>query len=318
MTQLSVERCDPREREAELRDLFSRNGQPEFGAVFERAYRPRIVEGLRSWIGLAEGRVVMHISVLPVPFRRGTETTTAGVLGDLMVDEAHRDFWAPVRLLRTMLADVKKDGAIQFLFTSSVPDAEPVFKAGGFKPLAPFRRYVLPLFAPAVFASRAITRTLRAKIDSYPLDDAGAAGATRTLGANGLWRPDAGANYYSSRIPRQGYQDGTWVRVEHGRGVAWALVSRDGRTAEATVADAYWEGDGFPAVLAGAAGWARRQGIPRLSVTALDSEPLARGFRRAGFIGRPPIGNLLCRPLGSGPEPAADQMFLTAFSLSSW
>lgn len=318
MTQLAIERCDPRSRESDLRDLFTRNGQPEFGTVFERAYRPRVDEGLRSWVGLLDGRVVMHISVLPVPFRRGDRTLVAGVLGDLMVDEANRDFWAPLTLLRTMVADVQRDGSIDFLLTSSVADAEPVFKAGGFKPLAPFRRYVLPLYAPAVLASRVLSGSLLATVTAHPLDDATAGAAIRTLGASDMWRPAAADTYYSSRIPRSEYMDGSWIQVRNGHGAGWALVSRNGAAPEATIADAYWQGNGFPAVISGAASWARRQGIPRLVVMALDSDPLYRRCRRAGFIRRPPIGNLLFRTVGSAQTPPPEEIFLTAFPLSSW
>ena len=152
MTDLVVECCDPRTREREIKDLFARNERTGFDAAFDRAYRQRADKGLRSWIGLVDGEAVMHISVSPMAFKGAGVELTAGVLGDLLVSEGHRDFWAPVRLLRTLIADLKRAGNIDFLFTTTVADAEPVFKAGGFKPYGSLRRFVMPTFSPKAVA----------------------------------------------------------------------------------------------------------------------------------------------------------------------
>src|SRR5688572_4396745 len=238
MSQLALELCDPRDREAEIKDLFARNDRVGFDAVFERAYRKRAEHGLRSWIGLADNQAVMHISVTPMPFAGGGRTMMCGVLGDLMVDASHRDFWAPVRLMRKMVSDLKRAGEIDCLMTTTVADAESVFKAGGFKTFGSFRRYVLPLSRPYLTFARIRSRVSlrRAKPDTFH-DLERARPATPELA--GYLRPVTNAAFYETRIPRSEFSDGTWLAVEEKRKspAGWALLSRSQDVPEVQLAD---------------------------------------------------------------------------------
>src|SRR5687768_9332403 len=109
MADLQIERCLPSSRAEGIHALFERSGKTDFARVFERAYRPRESDGLRSWIGTSGGAVVLHISVSPQRFENGAQIFTGGLMGDLMSDEAHRDFWSPIKLARRVVADIKND-----------------------------------------------------------------------------------------------------------------------------------------------------------------------------------------------------------------
>lgn len=328
MTTFVIERCNPLERADEIRELFARNGHPEFDAVFERAYRPRAATGLKSWIARADGRAVMHISVYPVTFEKGpaspgaeSTTTTGGVLGDLMVDEAHRDFWAPVRLVRSMLSDVRREGHIRFLFTTATGDSHPVFKAGGFKPFGEIRRYVTPTHAPWIGMSRLRTRIFRRRRTVSALDDSRIDALLPTLSSGAYWRPRVDAAYFTRGIPRLDFADGAWIRSENSDRelLAMGMFSRHGKLREATIADAFWSGRSrglAEAALAGAA-HARANGYSSLSVTMLDGAGTANELKRAGFFERPAAGDLLVNALHEAPAPVHD-WFLTGFFLSSW
>lgn len=320
MTDMIVESFNPEDIADEICDLFARNGQAEFASVFDRAYRARSEEGLRSWIARVDGRVVMHVSVAPMRFHSGEHSIRGGVLGDLMVDEAHRDFWGPVRLVRTMVGALKREGAMRFLFTTATKEAETVFKAGGFKPFGQLRRYVIPTFAPYL-AFRRMLALLPRRVRRYvPLSDP-MDSVFPSLGSPPYWRPEITATYIGTRIPRSGYADGTWVTLTDRRGeeIGRALSSRHAVLREATLADAFWMPDsgGLPEVALAAAGHARSRGLRTLSVTILDGSAVARDLKKAGFFPRPPFGELLMNSLHEQPAPANDWL-LTGFVLSGW
>src|SRR5690606_24590743 len=107
-----------------------------------------------------------------------------GVLGDLMVDEAHRDFWAPVRLVRLMVGALKREGNMRFLYTTATNEAETVFKAGGFKPFGQLRRYVIPTLAPYLTFARIRASVPRRNRKFSPVDDPHIAGRLPSLQTN--------------------------------------------------------------------------------------------------------------------------------------
>lgn len=321
MTTIAIEACNPLEHADEILELFARNGQPGFASAFARAYEPRAEQGLRSWIARADGRVVMHISVNPMRFQGPSGCVTGGILGDLMVDEAHRDFWAPVRLVRAMVSTLKRESEIRFLFTTATKEAETVFKAGGFKPFGQMRRYVMPTLAPYVVLSR-----LRAwappRVRTFsPADHPEVAAHYAALRSGPYWRPVVDASYVATRMPRSGYADGTWISLsdQSGRQIGLALNSRHAELAEGTLADAFWsEGSrGIAEPALAAASHARSRGFRTLSLTALDGVGMQHELRKAGFFRRPVIGDLLVNPLHEKPAPV-DEWFLTGFVLSGW
>lgn len=322
MSQLAVEHFDPREREGDIRALFARNDSPGFEAVFERMYRPRAATGLRSWVGTVDGRVVMHISVSPVAFGDGHRTLTGGILSDLMVDPAHRDFWAPLRMLRTVVADVKREGQIDFLLTTTIPDAASLFKAGGFKPFDRLRRFVLPLLAPYLgFARLRAGATRRAAVPRL-LDASALPALLPTLDSEGAWRPLPCAEFYATRIPRSDYADGTWLAMngEEGKSAGWALLSRHSAWPEVAVADGFWSDGpaGLVDLVQASARWARVAGFPKLSVSTFGGSRVAQEFRRAGFFSRDYGVPVLLQQVGAGAPPPVEDWFLTGLALSTW
>lgn len=320
MSRLQFERVDPRDHGDELKALFARNGQPQFEAVFERAYQRRAQDGLRSWIGRADGAAVLHISVTPMKFTDGARTVQGGVMGDLMVDEPHRDFWNPVGLLRTVVADLKKAGEIRFLITTTTSDAEPVFKAGGFKPFARIRRYVMPLYWPYVaFAS------LRARSTAHrAVPAAAAAGTPHPAGVDafrsgGRFRPSPSAGFYDTRLGRGHFADVNWLRVEGEGGEGGALLSRSSLQKEIGFADVFWSEarpDLRDVVLASSR-WARKAGERRLAISTLAESRADGELQQAGFLARGFRSTLLLQNLGADLPPV-DDWFMTGFPLSGW
>lgn len=313
-----VEQCDPRVRAAEILDLFARHEQSQFEAAFDRAYRTRAGHGLRSWLGTLDGETVMHVSVSPIRFRRGDQTLVAGVMGDLLVAEAQRDFWAPVRLLRQVVADLKREGEVDFLLTTTTSDAETVFKAGGFKPYGHLRRYVLPLNRAYLQLARLRSRAPRMRAESeaaMPTDP-----ATLALGAADLWRPEARSEFYETRFAREEYLDQNWLRVssDDGTPAPRVLLCRMRGMPEIGFADAIWSGrtDSLAGPILGAAGWARANRFPRMVATALHESRATGALVRAGFVPRGVRSSLLVNNLRTAPP--AEDILLTGFSLSSW
>ena len=319
MSRIQFERIDPRDHAEELKALFARNGQTRFEAVFERAYRRRAADGLRSWVGRIDGSAVLHISVTPMLFTDGARTVQGGIMGDLMVDEPHRDFWNPVGLLRTVVADLKKGGEIRFLLTTTTSDAEPVFKAGGFKPFARIRRYVMPLYRPylAYAGVRAKSFGMRAtregEGDVHP-------SSVEVLRSGTRFRPAPSVGFYDTRLGRGHFSDVNWVRVANGGGrTGAALLSRSTIQPEIGIADAFWD-EGRPNlrdVTLAASRWARRQGDRRLAMSTLAESRADAELRGAGFLARGFRSSLLLQNLGADLPPV-DDWFMTGFPLSGW
>lgn len=315
-----IEVCDPRERSAEIHDLFARNGKPDFDRAYRRAYLPRIEHGLRSWVGQVEGRAVMHISVNPTRFTDGTRTLTAGVMGDLMVEEEFRDFWTPARLLRTVAADLKREGQVDFLITTTTNDAETVFKAGGFREYGDLRRYVLPLNRAFLAFTR--LRRLLPRLD-YEVTAEAPIGppSDPPMKSGSWWRPEASDEHYRTHVPRAEYEDLTWLalyRKGESEPVARAAMSRRKSINEMVLADALWvEGKTTLAAIAiAAARWARKQGFPKLAVSTMAEAVVAAELRETGFFDRSLRSVMLVNRLREIPP--VEELYLTGFALSDW
>jgi hypothetical protein len=321
MSELVFECCDPRDREAELKDLFARNGKAVFAEVFDRAYRVRAQHGQRSWIALQDGRAVMHIAVTPMPFVGGGRTQTGGILSDLMVDDGYRDFWAPVRLLRKLVADVKKAGEIDFLLSTTTTEAESVFKAGGFKPFGTLRRYVLPLsrLYLGVARMRASVRRSRAQQSAYSEWESTAAFSRNT---GGSWRPRPDATFYETRIPRFEFTDGKWLTIadRSKAAPAWALMARNPEHGELRLADAFWDeaGVGLGQVVHAAARWGKSQRFKKFAIGTVQESRVAGQLERFGFFARDVRSLLLINQISPNSPPPIEDWFLLGFALSGW
>jgi hypothetical protein len=323
MSELIVERCDPRTRAAQIKDLFARNGQPGFDAVFERAYRARAASGLWSWVGSVGGRAVMHISVTPQAFADGSRTLMGGLLGDLMVEEPHRDFWAPLRLLRTLVGDLKREGRLDFLLTTTTTLAESLFKAGGFKPFGRFRRFVFPLFGPYIRCTRFWSGARPATVTPTPLGDAAVARLLPSLRSADHWRARACPEFYATRIPREEYADGVWLRVSsqaEAGSPGWGLLSRHSRWSEVRLSDLYW-GAGTASledIVLAAAQWSRANRVAKLATSTLDESGVSGQLKHAGFLARSYLSPVLLQQLGPTAPPPVTEWFVTAFVGTAW
>jgi len=324
MSEITVHCCDPQERASEIKALFTRCGQPEFEPYFDRVYPQRASEGLRSWIGTTNGSVVAHISVTPLAFGDGERVLLGGILGDLQVVEEHRDFWTPVRLVRTMVAEVKREGRIDFLLTTTTADAEAIFKGAGFKVFGQLRRFVLPLMAPYVLFSR-LRAGVRSRVpDTFPLMDCRVGELLPKAGSNGAWRPLASSGFYATRIPKDAFIDGTWVSGGGGGGGCsarrLALVGRHASRPEGGVSDAFWDdgGRGFGEMAFAAARWGRAERFDRLSISTLDGTDAARELMRCGFFPRSIRSALLLHTLRGAEVPPLERWFLPGLAMSGW
>ena len=321
MADLALEQSLPSARAADIQALFERAGQPEFRAAYERAYRVRERFGLRSWIGVEDARVVLHISVSPERFTFGPRTFTGGMPGDLMADSTHRQFWHPLKLVRRMVADVKKEGTLDFLLTSFVPAAEGVFRAAGFQRFAPLQRHVMPLTWPYPLARRLLHRERSAPLTAVPFTDERAIAVLGRLTSPDVMRAAPAREYYLTRMPRQEYPAGTWLlagdpAAPHAMVLVSPMPHRD-----LAIADAIWRDrtTGLAGVLSGVAAWAARQGHRRVYLTTIPGTRLATDAQRAGFLPRPSEASLMLLPLGdAGTIPPPDAWALTPFALTGW
>lgn len=324
MSEVVLDSCDPRDREAEIKELFTCSGKSAFTDVFDRTYRPRADQGLRSWFCSTDGQVVMHISVTPMRFVGGGHTQRCGLLSDLMVHEQHRDFWGPVRLLRKMLADVKRAGNLDFLITTSTADAEPLFKAGGFKPIGALRRYVLPLYRPYLGVTRLKSRSglLAARPSVITQCDHNL--LTSMCETGEYFRPEPTESFYGTRIPRMESLDGTWLRVsekKEGDVPGFALLSREINGPQLlALADAFWNDGGVQLgrVVHSVANWARSQRFRRISLTTIQESRATHQLQRTGFVPREIRSLLLANQLSAVVPPPVEQWFLPGFALSGW
>ncbi|HYC52481.1 MAG TPA: hypothetical protein VEB19_15320 [Gemmatimonadaceae bacterium] len=321
MAALALVQSPPSARAADIQALFVRAGQPEFSATFDRSYRVREQFGLRSWLGIEDARVVLHISVSPEPFSCGARRLVGGLPGDLMADTTHRQFWHPLKLVRAMVADVKREGKLDFLLTSFVPAAEAVFRAAGFQRFAPLQRHVTPLVWPYPLARRLLHGEGRARLTALPFTDARAIAALVGLSSPDVMRTLPSAEYYTTRMPRQEYPTGTWLLAgDPATPDAMVLVSPTPRR-DLTIADVIWRDARvrLAGVLSGVAAWAARQRHRRAYLTTIPGTRLAVAAQRAGFLPRPSEAAVMLLPLTDpGTIPPPDQWALTPFALTGW
>jgi len=321
MADLVIERCTPSERAAEILALFDRAHHPGFDTVFERTYRTRERSGLRSWIGLAGNQAVLHVSVAPQPLSDGARSITLGLLGDLMADETQRNFWGPLKLVRQMVADIRRDCSVDLLLSTYVPAAESVFKAAGFRPFAPLRRYVMPLVWPYPLLRRLQHREPAPRVTAIPWGDDQLYPMLLDLVSPGALRPVVNRDYFVTRMPRVGFPAGKWLLVGAPELPEAVVLVSPKPNEELLIADVLWRHASPPlaGILSTVAHWAARSGYRRLSLTTIPGSRLATGAKRAGFLLRPVDYALLMLPIRA-PEliPPHEEWSLTPFALTAW
>jgi hypothetical protein len=320
MADLVIERCLPSDRAASIHELFARAGQPEFAGIFQQVYRPRERHGLRSWVASDADRVLLHISLALQPFSDGTRTVSVGLLGDLMADASHRDFWGPIKVVRRMVADVKQERTADVLLTSYLPAATAVFKAGGLTPVAAMHRYVMPLVWPYPLVRRWLHGEGLPALTAVPFAEARMADFLADMTSPGSFRPVATPEFFETRMPRKSYPSGTWLLMGavHAPDVAVLVSPTEG---ELVVADVVWRHGSPPlaGALSATARWASGQGHRRLSLTVMQSTPLATAAKRAGFLIRPGAYPLMMRSLAARDDAVpVEEWTFTPFVLTSW
>lgn len=320
MSELVIEQGPPSGRAEGIRALFTRAGKPEFGEVYDRVYTVRERTGMRSWIGLIDDRVVLHISVARHAFTDGSRTLMGGLPADLMADDGHRDFWSPIKLVRRMVADVRTERLADFLLSSYAPAAEPVFRAGGFKQFAMLRRFLMPLVWPYPLVRRLMLSHTLPPLRALPFQSFDGDLAARGVSSPGCFRPIPDASYYATRMPRQAYPLGTWLLAgSEAAPEAAFLISPRGR-GEAEVVDVVWRGSSTPleALFAAAAHWAASAGHSRMGITINGDSRVASAVRRAGFIQRPGEYRVLALTIPGIALPSVEAWCLTPFILTAW
>jgi hypothetical protein len=320
MADLVLESCRPSERASEIKSLFDRAGEPAFASLFDQAYLPRELCGLRSWIGVADNKAVLHMSVGLERFSDGGISLTAGVLGDLMADPEHRDLWSPIKLVRRAVADVRKDATVDFLLTYYTPAAEAVFRAGGFKPYLTLRRHVFPLVRPYVLLRRLMHRRTLPRLTAVPFSDNAVDAHLLELRSPGAFRPIADRAYFATRMPRVLYPTGTWLLAGDPKTPEAVVLVSPRTPKELVVADVLWRSTKTPlaAIMLAVAGWASRQGHQRLTLTTIESSVLSFAAQHAGFLIRPEKHTVMLLATSSTAVPAPEQWSFTPFVLTSW
>lgn len=321
MPDLVLERVLPSARAEQILTLFSRAGQPEFSAVYDRMYRVRERLGLHSWIGMEGDRAVLHVSLSPEPFSDGTRTIICGLPGDLMADETHRQFWHPVKLVRRMVSDARAQRAADFMLTSYVPAAEGIFRAAGFRHFADVHRHVLPLVWPYLFLRRLLHGERRPALTAMPFDDERISAVLAQLRSSDTFRPVPTRDFYLTRMPRMEYPAGTWLVAGDLRSPdAAVLVSRKSDR-EVAIADALWRDAAVPlaGMLSSVARWATKQGHRTMTMMTITGSPLSHAAVQAGFFVRPQPHTMMILPLAEAVEiPPPDRWTFTPFVLTSW
>ena len=167
---LTFRAVNPLDHREQLKRLFLAGGVATYPAFIDRAYPPAVAAGAASWIGETDGRLVMHMARFNHRFVHGESVLTGGLLVNLMVDNAHREFFPAVSLARTAVAESRRDGGIDFLYTNPNAGGLAIVRAAGLNIVSGLRRFILPLgpgVTPRDLAARAYRR-FRKTVTSVP------------------------------------------------------------------------------------------------------------------------------------------------------
>jgi len=313
-----IERCKGSSGDAEIRALFERNGWRHF----DRYYPFLRAAGGTSWVARDDaGAVYGHVGVLPRTFRGPATAVRGGVITDVVVDPAHRDFFSAVRLLRRVMEDLQALGICAFAYSDPLPGARAVLAAAGLEPIGVMDRFVLPLVAPYL----ALWRWLAV----------GGGPALSVTDAPQAPPPEDAQLVLG--LPPAEYVHAVRVEAEYGarlgEGGHW-IVCRDGAAPVGTACCGGDEDRGggtlalrelrwderrttVAAVIAAIARWARARGYRKVSTVTLVPSRMARALRRSGCVRRPGGLTLYTRALDGAPPPP-DAWLVTALDSSGW
>ncbi len=293
MTSTRIERCDGLTRAEGIQALFARNGRPAFAQFFRRAYGGVTGAGGGSWVGLdPQGTVVMHMAVFPRVFRSRSLTMRAGLVGDLMVDAPLRNFWAPLSLFRTAVADIRQEGVFDFLYTDPIPVSTGIVKAVGFVPLGQLCRHVLPLNGVYLLLGR-----LRAPGPQLVADRLPGTEPDRVVSLLEALQPGAALRavrtleIYGARLGEEGVGRADWRVLSppagSGSPVGLVLLTSAPRR-RLVVLDVLWaDRQVEPEAVLLAVARAVRRDYRTLQLTTLARSRVAEAAGRVGFVSRP-------------------------------
>lgn len=299
---LSVEGIEPLAKVPELLQLFRDNGEPLIADFIQRAYPVLAKAGARSWIGHdAAGRVVMHIARFRHTYQFGTEELAGGLLGNLMVDAAHRTFFPAMSLVRRLVEETRRSRAVDFLYADPHNGAPAVLKAAGFRPLGTLRRFILPVSDHRAPISLALSvwhgaRGMRAAARDLPAEARPASAFAPTwtevpAGVSNRLRPVRPADWYRNRLGGFPSARDWWMVVDATPGGSPAVAAlvrgvkepaglftlcalhRDPSLAVRTAVAAI-----LPAL--------RERGCTRLQIWTMSESEFAAELRAAGFSDR--------------------------------
>ena len=316
---LAFARVNPLEFSAEIKRLFVTHERPEFPAFFDRTYPDAVADGATSWIGRdAQGRVCAHIAQFPRPFRLGPRVVRGSLLANLMVAQEHRTLWPALKLVRQLVGDSKRSGAIDFLYGDPNEGALAILRAVGFRAVGALHRAVLPLSdgRPHVDLSiRLYHRLGRFRVATTSLVATAQRAADIPDGPVVAWdssddprslEPVPRSSVYRHRLAGYPATSDSWYSFRHSpteTPLGAILVRGPDSGGLAVVCALHCQQLTLvSSILVSLAGALRQAGMRRVEISVMDDSHLAAEVGRAGFVLREeriPVVAMPLTPLGT-------------------
>jgi hypothetical protein len=288
-----------------LEQLFAEHERADHAEFFARAYPGAVAEGAKAWIGTDEaGRVVMHASRFPHRFLAGSDILIGGLIVNIMVAKAYRTHVPARALFDKYVADSRKEGDIDFLYTETTSRGANVLTGAGARVVGHIARFVLPITRGGLAANLAVRAYLRLRqrrlgagrfhatrhaAEHFELgaSDPPLAARDPPLGASDRIRGLHSLDLYRRRL--KGYPTGLdhWVVANGADGKAVALVRGPEPSKYAWIQKLDWtnQSRGAAMVLA-MVDVLREIGCHAVQIHTLAESAFADELRRAGFVER--------------------------------
>jgi hypothetical protein len=141
-----MSRVNPVEYEAELKALMTEHGIPWFADFFDRGYHALVEDGGASWVGFDDAdRIQMSMTQFVHRFQFSGGPLLGSATGNVMVAPPYRTFFPAVALFRRMLADIRDQGDVDFVYGDPTPGAVTVCKAVKMDHVGDLDRLVIPI-----------------------------------------------------------------------------------------------------------------------------------------------------------------------------
>ena len=281
-----------------LEQLFAEHERADHAEFFARAYPGAVAEGAKAWIGTDQaGRIVMHASRFPHRFLAGSDTLLGGLIVNIMVAKAYRTHVPARALFDKYVADSRKEGDIDFLYTETTSRGANVLAGAGARVVGHIARFVLPISGGRIAANLAVRTYLRLRQRRLGAARFHATRHTAEHFLSGAIDPPLGPSdrirglhsldLYRRRL--KGYPTALdhWVVAKGADGKAVALVRGPEPSGYAWIQKLDWtiEDRGAPMVLAMVDVF-REIGCRAVQIHTLADSAFADELRRAGFVER--------------------------------